>query len=87
VFLTGKELAAALNRHPGYVSAMRSAGFTPTLPPNLFTLADAIAWLQAHPDFRSTAVYPCKLRRSKLQQSEAKPKRLRRKRRSPIVKT
>ena len=62
-YLDGQQLAGALGRNPAYVSAMKKAGFKPTLPPNFFRLADAIAWLKSHPDFRTTTAYPSKARR------------------------
>ena len=51
--VNGKTLAAQLGRSPGYIAAMKSAGYnfshgTRTL------VSDALKWLAAHPDFRAT---------------------------------
>lgn len=51
--LSRKELAAALGRSRHYVHRMQQAGFAPAFA-GRFTLADARAWLTAHPDFRAT---------------------------------
>lgn len=51
--VNGKTLAAQLGRSPGYIAAMKSAGYsfshgTRTL------VSDALKWLAEHPDFRAT---------------------------------
>jgi hypothetical protein len=51
--VNGKTLAAQLGRSPGYIAAMKSAGYifshgTRTL------VSDALRWLAEHPDFRAT---------------------------------
>lgn len=58
-FLNRKELAALLDRSPGYVSAMKRAGFTEFMP-GRFRFSDAMTWLKAHPEFRTTDAYPSK---------------------------
>ena len=59
--LTAKTLAAALpsnipgkTRSPGYVSAMKAAGYVFQFGPYT-TLDHALEWLAANPDFRVTA--------------------------------
>jgi hypothetical protein len=46
------QLSAALNVKKKFVSAMRHCGFP--MPGNRATVADALAWLKAHPSFQST---------------------------------
>jgi hypothetical protein len=51
--VNSKTLAAKLERSPGYIAAMKSAGYkfshgTRTL------VSDALNWLAEHPDFRTT---------------------------------
>ncbi len=55
-----KHLAAELYRGRGYVHAMVKAGFP--MPGRRATLAEARAWLAAHPDFTRESVYPTKRR-------------------------
>lgn len=56
--ICAKELAAALKRCDGYVSAMRTAGCP--MPGGRTTLRLALDWLLAHPDFNRESVYPTK---------------------------
>lgn len=56
--ICAKELAAALKRGAGYVSAMRSAGCP--MPGGRTTLRLALDWLLSHPDFNRESVYPTK---------------------------
>lgn len=49
--LSGKELAAALNRGRNYISAMRRRGFQ--MPGGRATLRDALQWLVRNPSPRS----------------------------------
>jgi hypothetical protein len=51
--LNVKELAAELKRHPQYVAAMKAFGYEFSHG-NRTTYPHALAWLGAHPDFRST---------------------------------
>lgn len=46
---TTKELAGALKRAPGFVYAMRKAGFE--MPGGMATLEEARDWLRLHPRF------------------------------------
>jgi hypothetical protein len=46
------QLAAALGVSKGFVTAMRHCGFP--MPGNRATIANAHAWLQAHPTFASS---------------------------------
>lgn len=46
--LSRKELAAQIGRSPGFVSAMRKAGF----PCIVTTPGEALEWLKKHPKFR-----------------------------------
>ncbi len=46
-------LAEALERSPSYVSAMKAAGYVFTHG-NRTLVSDALEWLKANPDFRST---------------------------------
>jgi len=51
--VNGKTLAARLGRSPGYIAAMRSAGY-PFTHGMRTLVSDALKWLQEHPDFRVT---------------------------------
>ena len=51
--VNSKTLAAQLGRSPGYVSAMKSAGYKFTHGTRTL-LSDALGWLAAHPEFRVT---------------------------------
>lgn len=51
--LNCKELGEELNRHATYVYAMKRAGFKFNYG-NRTTLENALNWLKAHPEFRST---------------------------------
>lgn len=46
--LSRKELAAQIGRSPGFVSAMRKAGFNRVVT----TPGEALEWLRQHPKFR-----------------------------------
>lgn len=46
--LSRKELAAKIGRSPGFVSAMRKAGF----PRIVTTPEEALKWLKEHENFR-----------------------------------
>ena len=54
--LNRSELAAAIGRHPSYVSAMAKAGLKFSC--GRISLRDAKAWMDAHPDFTTRDVYP-----------------------------
>jgi hypothetical protein len=59
VYLSGKELAAALNRHRCYVSALKRCGLKPDLGPNRFVFEHVVKWIQEHPSLRIRAsAYP-----------------------------
>lgn len=51
--VNGKTLAARLGRSPGYIAAMKSAGYTFTHGTRTL-VSDALKWLAEHPDFRAT---------------------------------
>jgi hypothetical protein len=51
--VNGKTLAAQLGRSPGYVAAMKSAGYRFTHGTRTL-VSDALKWLAEHPDFRAT---------------------------------
>jgi hypothetical protein len=51
--VNGKTLAAQLGRSPGYIAAMKSAGYTFTHGTRTL-LSHALKWLAAHPNFRAT---------------------------------
>ncbi|MFN2507312.1 MAG: hypothetical protein ABR589_00885 [Chthoniobacterales bacterium] len=51
--VNAKTLAAQMGRSPGYVAAMKSAGYTFTHGTRTL-LSDALRWLAEHPDFRAT---------------------------------
>jgi uncharacterized membrane protein len=58
--LNRKEVADTLRRSPGYVSAMKAAGFV--MPGGLTTFEATFAWLAAHPKFTRESVYPTRHR-------------------------
>jgi hypothetical protein len=51
--VNGKTLAARLGRSPGYIAAMKAAGYKCTHGTRTL-LSDALKWLAQHPDFRVT---------------------------------
>jgi hypothetical protein len=51
--VNGKTLAAQLGRSPGYIAAMKSAGYTFSHGTRTL-VSDALKWLAEHPDFRAT---------------------------------
>lgn len=51
--VNGKTLAAQLGRSPGYIVAMKSAGYTFSHGTRTL-VSDALKWLAEHPDFRAT---------------------------------
>jgi hypothetical protein len=51
--VNGKTLAAHLGRSPGYIAAMKSAGYTFSHGTRTL-VSDALKWLAEHPDFRTT---------------------------------
>jgi hypothetical protein len=51
--VNGKSLAATLGRSPGYIAAMKSAGYRFTHGTRTL-VSDALKWLAEHPDFRAT---------------------------------
>ena len=54
--LNRSELAVALGRSPGYVSAMVKSGMQ--MPCGRISLKSALAWMADHPDFRMADAYP-----------------------------
>lgn len=68
--LCAKELAAALGRAAGYVSAMRRSGFV--MPGGMATPDEALDWLRRHPEFRRRLIYPPKPRVGKERESKGK---------------
>ena len=51
--VNGKTLAAQLGRSPGYIAAMKSAGYSFTHGTRTL-VSDALKWLADHPNFRAT---------------------------------
>ena len=51
--VNGKTLAARLGRSPGYIAAMKSAGYTFSHGTRTL-VSNALNWLAEHPDFRAT---------------------------------
>ena len=51
--VNGKTLAAQLGRSPGYIAAMKSAGYTFSHGTRTL-VSDALKGLAEHPDFRAT---------------------------------
>jgi hypothetical protein len=51
--VNGKTLALRIGRSPGYVAAMKSAGYRFTHGTRTL-VSDALTWLAEHPDFRAT---------------------------------
>ena len=51
--VNGKTLASQLKRSPGYVAAMKAAGYKYTHGTRTL-VSDALKWLSENPDFRVT---------------------------------
>ena len=67
--VNGKTLALRLGRSPGYVAAMKSAGYGYTHGTRTL-VSDALKWLAQHPDFRVTGYrrnFPGFVKRQRLQ--------------------
>jgi hypothetical protein len=54
--VSSNALAVTMDRHPSYITAMKSAGYVFTHGTRTL-LSDALRWLAEHPDFRTTGYY------------------------------
>jgi hypothetical protein len=58
--LSTRQVAQAIGRHPTFISACVHEGYAPVAY-NMHRESKLIAWLEAHPGFKSTTAYPCKV--------------------------
>lgn len=54
--LNCKQIAAEMGRAPTYISAMKAAGYKMKYP-GRDVMENVLAWLEAHPDFKSTEYF------------------------------